>query len=606
MRYGFAAVRGVFSLLVLSMGAWVAPQSPHQPRFVLARPLPGIPSIWIDRELDGKGIAQLAARASGLQGRVLWVDCTANIDRYNTADKIASLVRKVREVGFNTIVFDVKPISGQVVYPSQLAPKLRAWKGKELPADFDPLGAMVREARANGLSLLISLNAFSEGHRDFRVGPGYETPELQTVLYEPQPMARIDTGAAVHRFPISEAANPPQLIPESLHVFNDSSRRPQPTPGNFAVTIDRNFRIVDGFESGGFGSALPTIPRGGSLLAGNGPAGEFLRQHALPGRKLEIVADPVFVPISARPRQQVPLMMNPTHPKVVERALAVLGEVVANYDVDGVLYDDRLRYAGMNADFSEPTRAEFEQEVGRRLTWPNDVFRYTFTPDFRRGIRPGPYYQRWLEWRAEKLTEYVRAARTIVKLKRPQVVFGVYAGSWYGEYAGIGSNYAAPSFEGGFWFATSEYRKSGFADSLDLLITGCYYPTSTVFEAMETDVPIGHSVEYAGYLSNQIAGDRAWTYAGIMLMQYPADPQAFGRALSAACASTQGVMVFDLSHDIDRYWDVMAAAFRVPARAPHMNPQELSRIRSRRAEEEAKGRLPGPLVVAAGAPGTGQ
>ena len=90
-----------------------------------------------DRHLDGIGLANQIARSKGLQARVLWIDATANIDRYNTEAKIVGLVRKIAEVGFNTIVFDIKPISGQTVYPSKFAPRLAEWRGKVLPPEFE-------------------------------------------------------------------------------------------------------------------------------------------------------------------------------------------------------------------------------------------------------------------------------------------------------------------------------------------------------------------------------------------------------------------------------------------------------------------------------------
>jgi hypothetical protein len=35
-----------------------------------------------------------------------------------------------------------------------------------------------------------NLNVFSEGHRDFQIGPGYQNPAWQTTLYEPATLVR--------------------------------------------------------------------------------------------------------------------------------------------------------------------------------------------------------------------------------------------------------------------------------------------------------------------------------------------------------------------------------------------------------------------------------
>ena len=572
------------------------------PRFQLAYPLPGLPAITIDTELDGQGLALQTARARRLQARILWIDCTANIDRYNAEDKIVSLVRQIAGAGFNTIIFDVKPISGQVAYPSKLAQKITEWKGRKLPVEFDPLRVFVREAKAAGLGLYVSLNAFSEGHRDFKVGPGYGRPEEQTVLYEPQPLVQ----AGGRQYP---ALGKPNVLPDSgetLGVFTDALKLPPPMEGRFAVTLGRDGRVVDGFEFGGLGRGVPTIPSQGCALIGDGAAAEFLRESAVPSAEVSFTSEPLFVPISERPEQQIPLMMNPNHPEVQRRAEEIVREVLQNYEVDGVVYDDRLRFAGINADFSQIARDQFERYVGHSVAWPDDVFRYAFTSNFTRGIVPGRYYQDWLNWRAKTIQDFVERIAKTVRAVRPQAQFGVYAGSWYGEYANLGSNYASPELDAGFWYLTNEYRLTGFADKLDFLITGCYYPTATIHEAFSTGVPVGYTVEYAGYLSNQVARDQAWTYAGIMLSQYRNDPAALARALQAACSSTQGVMVFDLSHDIEGFWPVFQQAFRTAAKAPHKAPGLLQDVRKRRSLLDARSPTGRAVKIIQGQAGAGQ
>src|SRR5205085_7563292 len=98
--------------------------------------------------------------------------------------------------------------------------------------------------------------------------------------------------------------------------------------------------------------------------------------------------DPLFVPISDRPDQQVPLMVNPVNPEVQDYELSIMKEFVGAYGVDGVLYDDRFRFAGINADFGDLTRAAFEEHIGKKLSWPEDVFKFTLAPTFEKGIAP--------------------------------------------------------------------------------------------------------------------------------------------------------------------------------------------------------------------------
>src|SRR2546423_229096 len=82
----------------------------------LQAPPGGLPGVMLDWGNDSIGLAKQATRgAQRYQARIMWIDATANIERYNTEEKIAALVKGLKDVGFNTIVFDAKPISGQVV-----------------------------------------------------------------------------------------------------------------------------------------------------------------------------------------------------------------------------------------------------------------------------------------------------------------------------------------------------------------------------------------------------------------------------------------------------------------------------------------------------------
>ena len=386
----------------------------------------------LDSYATGVGLAQQLARSRNLQARIMWLDATANLDRYNTEEKIVDLVHKIKEVGFNTIVFDIKPISGQVVYPSRLAPKLTEWKGKTMPADFDPLRLFVREAKASGLILDVSLNAFSEGHRMFLVGPGYARPEQQTILYESSPILAGRDGTS---FPIASKVGAAE--DGKLSVVSKGAAVPE---GGTATVISKAGTVVGSVEAGG----LPIdIPKGGIMVVGAaGPAADFLRANSVPGSDLHLDSTTEFVPISARPEQQYPLMMNPNDPAVQQYALDILKEVVSNYDVDGVIYDDRLRYGGQNADFSEISRRKFEAVIGQPVQWPDDVFKWTYTSTLGRGTKPGKFFDQWMAWRASTIQDYVRLARRTVTSARPGVRLGAYVGSWYGEYPRTGHNYA--------------------------------------------------------------------------------------------------------------------------------------------------------------------
>ena len=415
-------------------------------------PFKSLPPIALDDANDGVGIAQQTARAKGLQARILWIDGTANLNRVNTAEKIAALTAQIKTAGFNTIVFDVKPIVGLTLYPSQYAPKLTSWVGgRTLPADFDPLAEMVKDAHASGLQIVAGMNVFSEGHRDFKLGPGYQHPEWQTTLYEPSLSIMSNVTGAIP-FPLSDRANQPPRSPGSLAVDTDLTGNAA-QPGTVVDVLDADLHVLAQIDGGALPLVSASIPPGGSALIGGFAAGDYLRRFAPVGAQLSMLTNSTFVPISARPEQQVPLMTNPNSPEVQARILTMVSEVVRGYAVDGVIFDDRLRYAGINADFSPVTHAAFEKFLGHPVRWPDDIYQYqVIYPSLTKRILPGPDYDAWNVFRTLTIRNWLASAVATVKAIRPAATVSVYAGSWYPDYPALGSNWAADDFRRGCGF----------------------------------------------------------------------------------------------------------------------------------------------------------
>lgn len=553
----------------------------HQPRFAPAAPIPTLRSVTLDTRFGGKGISGSLSAVHGLQGRVLWVDGTANLDQVGTDADVIALVDKAADAGFNTIIYDVKPIVGRTLYPSRYADQMTAWKGKTMPEGHDPLAPMVKRAKERGVSIYAALNAFSEGHsyakRDEdkpntlfgEGGWGYDHPDLQTWQYKAEPI--------VYRTPLKGSA---MKVSPTLNTWDDLSlsiwtRRPE-------------------------AEAVREVGPG-RWIAGKGEGAEFVR--SMKGG-LTLGSSPSIAPI-ADDQRQIPLMMNPHDRRNQDRALLFVNEIMEKYAVDGIVYDDRLRFGGLDADFSPGTLRKFELHVGRQLTWPDDVYRVTYTPGLRTGIAPGPYFQDWLEWRALEMKRFVQRAKGWVKEMNPRAHFGVYAGSWYGDYARYGNNYASDRLKAGFPFLSPTYRDTGFARDLDFLITGAYYKVPTIYDALKQGLPPGRTVEAAGIITDRVAADATWAYAGIMLSDYWDRPDELQEAIQASVATTDGVMVFDYSHKIEDYWPVFRRAFQSKVKAPHQKAGLLEQMRQRRSAWDAKGWELPAFPILEGAPGTG-
>ncbi len=560
--------------------------------------LPGLPFVRLHEGLAEIGYGQEEAHRRNLQGRVLWIDGTANISRTNSREKIESLLAKVADVGFNTIVYDVKPIIGYTLYPSRISERLVSWKGEVMPADFDPLAAMIEVGHAHGLSVFVALNAFSEGHlyakREEKnakspfgkPGWGYEHPELQTVQYVAHPFVKVGD----QEIKLPDQAN--IFSAEGIGAFTQI-----PAGAAYHLTLNN---LGDFIESGG-----TSLKPGQSVLAAKDEAGaEVLREAVRSGYRFVFSSRPSFVKIADH-QTQIPLMLNPHDPRVQRRAWSFAEEIASRYQVDGLLYDDRLRFGGLNADFSDLSKTMFERRIGKKIKWPDDVYRISYTPALQSGIKAGKYFDAWLAFRSQTMMDWVAQTRSRLKAKNRRMQFGIYAGSWYGEYPQFGTNYGSPDLSAGFPFLNPTYRKTGLADLLDLLITGCYYKTATIDEAAQKGQIAGQTIEAAGILSNRVAGDRCWVYAGIGLSDFEGNPEGLGRALQAACGTTQGVMVFDLSHNIDKSWPIFARAFGTKHLAPHMVVGSRDVLRKVRLAAERRGWTPGPFPLFEGAAGTG-
>jgi uncharacterized lipoprotein YddW (UPF0748 family) len=579
-------------------------------------PLPGLPPITLDEANNGYGIAQQITRSKKLQARVLWIDATANMNAVNSNANIDALVQRIQKTGFNTVVLDVKPIVGYTLYPSKYAPKLTVWKDGNIPADFDPLPEMIAKCHQAGLQLVVSMNTFSEGHRGDnntvkRQGPGYDHPEWQSTLYTVETRVHPNTPGA-EGFPLSQRVNQMAGSENEIAVYTEVPARNGKSGGNgngFVVALGAGGQVVAQLSGAALG-LLEGVPPHGALLMGYGAGADYLRRNAPVGAMLALDAAPAYVPM-AQAQDQVPLMVDPNRADVQQRLRDMLTELCTKYEIDGVIFDDRFRYAGINADFSDDTRRQFEAYLapvlaGKSVHWPDDVFRYDFTfPTLTKRVTPGPYYDEWLTFRALTLRNWLASAVATVKAIRPNATVSTYNGSWYGDSPALGPNWAADDFNAGFRFLTPTYQKTGYAGLTDWMTIGCYYTNPTLADAQAVGRSAGGTVEAAGQLGNRAANDQTWLYAGLNIGLLVDTPEKIQPTVQAALATTQGVMVFDLSYFNDAIWALFAVAFKDPAVAPHAMPGLLAQLRQQHAAHKASGVADPPVIIYNGIPGTG-
>lgn len=109
----------------------------------------------------------------------------------------------------------------------------------------------------------------------------------------------------------------------------------------------------------------------------------------------------------------------PSHPDNVALEINAIREVVAGYAVDGI-HLDYVRYPSASFCYCPTCRRAFEKDTGRNIArWPADV-------------RPkGKHYDAYQQWRADRITAFVRAVREHVRslnanVKVSAAVWGAY------------------------------------------------------------------------------------------------------------------------------------------------------------------------------------
>ena len=293
-----------------------------------------------------------------------------------------------------------------------------------------------------------------------------------------------------------------------------------------------------------FGEGLRLGPAGPVIgLLQQRPEWESVHLRSGPG------GEPAFIPSSAAGTIG---FVNPAHPEVQLYELAVVWEILSRYDVDGIVLD-RTRYAGLDADFSDLSRRQFEASLGRTVTrWPHDVL------DPSSGaLRPGPLFPAWVAWRASVIQAYVRAASRLIRQMRPGLPVAMYVGAWYPAAFQFGQNWGLPEAPRLFRAWSIGWAEASVLPHLDYVMIGLYYRLVAPWEAVQRGGLWWGTIAGGAELARQVAGDFP-VLGSVWLDLYKGDRAAGEAAVRAAARLTSGLMVFDLS-DVESgdWWEVL-------------------------------------------------
>lgn len=185
-------------------------------------------------------------------------------------------------------------------------------------------------------------------------------------------------------------------------------------------------------------------------------------------------------------KQKYSAMVNPIDTSFRKHIKAVLTDLVKAYsELDGIILD-RVRYDGIEADFSDLSRSAFEQWQGKKIkNWPTDIFTWKKGNDKKWHVERGPLFNKWIEWRSQVIHDAMADLRSTVKAARPDISFGTYTGAWYPSYYEVGVNFASNTYDpsADYDWATPTYKRTGYMELLDLYTTGNYYTDITITEA---------------------------------------------------------------------------------------------------------------------------
>src|SRR5574344_792302 len=296
-------------------------------------------------------------------------------------------------------------------------------------------------------------------------------------------------------------------------------------------------------------------------------------------------------------------MLNPADPQVQDYELSIIKEFVGKYKaLDGIIFD-RVRYDDITSDFSSLSREKFEKYIGHAVkNWPQDVFSWNpsaaadsvkayvsignvgngavggrvdvasrvrmimsrgradslYNAD-KQNIVPGQLYGKWLEWRAHVIKEFLSRARKEVKEINPDLKVGVYTGAWYDSYYNVGVNWASDKYVPKYPWATEKYGKQGYAELLDVYMSGFYYENISasnikmVKDVLRGVVPLTGSICVSIYRGN-VSGFT--NNMNVLLGRCAGSASSAGSAGDVVTGDgcEGGVMIFDLSHIVHYGW----------------------------------------------------
>jgi hypothetical protein len=211
---------------------------------------------------------------------------------------------------------------------------------------------------------------------------------------------------------------------------------------------------------------------------------------------------------------------------------------------------DRGRWNGVNCDFSDYSRELFKKYVkDKKLNFPADIYEIKLDANNKKQIVEGKYFKNWLEWRASVIKSFFARMRQAVKKTKPKASFESYVGSWYPIYGNdVGVNWASEKYKVPYSWATENYGKTGYAELVDVLYVGLYYPSNTEAEATKAGANNWRSVEGAARLAKEVTKGATVVHGVINYGDDALSPEKLATGTQIIKQEMSGVSIFESSH----------------------------------------------------------
>ncbi|PJF23992.1 MAG: hypothetical protein CUN53_20095, partial [Phototrophicales bacterium] len=144
------------------------------------------------------------------------------------------------------------------------------------------------------------------------------------------------------RYDLNRFDTPPP--PDGIAAYRRTPAPVPPAGRSWAYAVLTDDLQVQAVIDGMFVDRPLTPPENGWILVADGQAAQQLERLSALGVRLTLQTQPILQPIAESDTEGIAVFVNPLHPEVRSRLMAIIREICQNYPIDGFVLD-RMRWA---------------------------------------------------------------------------------------------------------------------------------------------------------------------------------------------------------------------------------------------------------------------